>query len=108
MTCSRCRAVMYLNGEGKPGNHKRGVCSDGFEVKLNNVKYDGDKTCSSEKGALWPQPASIFSKNQKLYSLDPPAFLNTVRTINEQAVIENNLGSLSMECEAFADAQRPH
>lgn len=96
--------MMYPNGLKGKGNHKRGICSDGFPVHIGNVKLEDGSIREKEDSAPWPQPEGIFYKDDssKQLTFSPTAFLAAVRYMYEKTVIERDAGSLALEYGAFA------
>ncbi|KAI0682549.1 hypothetical protein BC835DRAFT_1311466 [Cytidiella melzeri] len=101
--CSRCRTIMHPGKEGAPENHKRGLCSDGVPTHMQNIKYDVDKKTSNEKSPPWPQPAGVFTRAKNSYVFHPFEFLKVVRHMYETVVIQQDMGALTMEHDAFAE-----
>ncbi|KAI0682817.1 hypothetical protein BC835DRAFT_1234857, partial [Cytidiella melzeri] len=95
--------IMHPGKEGAPGNHKRGMCSDGVLTHMQNIKYDVDKKTSNEKSPLWPQPAGVFTKAKSSYTFHPFEFLKVVHHMYKTVVIQQDMGTLTMEHEAFAE-----
>lgn len=102
-TCKRCRTIMYPGAAGSPENHKRGYCSDGAMQKLEHTTQNEDPPQAHQPSSWvlpeWPQPKGIFTDGTQFH---PVEFLNTIREMYEQVVVDNVGGDLILEHVAFA------
>lgn len=100
MICKRCHKIMYPNARGKNGkgafgNHKRGVCCDGFPQILKLGAADG-----TVNEVLWPQPAGVFVEGSKF---DVDTFLHTVAQMWDDAVVATDPRHVTLEYHCFAE-----
>jgi hypothetical protein len=93
---------MYPGPTGAAENHKRGYCSDGAKQKIDHSKQNEDPPQANLPKSWvipeWPQPKNIFTDGTHFHPLE---FLNKVRDMYEQVVVEKAGDDLILEHVAF-------